>query len=131
VVVGIGGGGPGHRDGHIQPSGCGIGRIEAEPGGETGQAAGEGFALVHATEGQGRARRLHVVGGQRRRGGEEKRQRGQGDDGAIVHGGPHGEGAGGSAGGRRRPGSIRTRVASCWNRWCQTAAAACASTSTP
>src|SRR5690606_858238 len=131
VVVGIGGGRARHRDGDLQPPGCRVGRIETQPGIETGQAPGERFALVHAAEGQRRARRLHVVAG---KGGRDAKRRSQDEhgkkEGAWVHGGPHGEGAGGSAGGRRRPGSIRTRVASCWNRWCQTAAAACASTST-
>src|SRR5690606_33961768 len=118
VVVPVAGGGGGQRDGHVQARRREVGRVEAHPRLEAGEAAGEGLALVHAAEGQGRAFRLHVVGGGGGRGGKHAGdEQGGGQEWKAHQRISSCVGAGGFSQPR---GSIRDSVASPRNRWCQT-----------
>src|SRR5690606_7795363 len=128
VVVAVAGGSGGQRDGHVQACGGEVGRIEGHPRLEAGEAAGEGLALVHAAEGQGRAFRLHVVGGGGGRGGQRAGDEQGGGQERNAH--QRISSCVGAGGFSQPRGSIRDSVASPRNRWCQTAAKACASAST-
>src|SRR3546814_14930170 len=57
----------GQGDGDVEFRAGQVGRVEAEPGREAGEGAGEHFAVVLGGECQRGAGRLHVVGGARDR----------------------------------------------------------------
>src|SRR5690606_18462156 len=114
VAFGIAGHRAGQPDQHLKATGARIGRIEAQPGVEFLEAAGEQLAVVAAGEGQGGTFGLHVFAGHRRRGGEQRGQQGGGEGGRgrVLHGASS---RGGGVPSRR--GSIRARVASCLTKW--------------